>query len=294
MSKVFEALQRAEKEQGAGLPGPAEEKGPDAPRKEADLEGLETLVSFAASTEESKPSGARLSPLIIVHWQPESPIVEQIKRIRTHILHYSKTPSPPRAIMITSALSGEGKSLLAANVAVTIAQGLTESVLLVDSDMRSPTLHEYFGRPQSPGLSDYLATSVELDDVIQETQIPRLQFIAGGTRKKNPIELISSERMAGLISHVREHDRNRFIVFDTTPIVLTNEPRILAKIIDGVIMVVRQDVTHRTAVKDAISFLDKEKIIGMVLNGSTLDPMGMYGKYGKYGRYGKYTFGVKP
>lgn len=286
MSKVFEALQRAEKEQGTGLTGPAVEKVPEAPVEEADLAGLETLVSFAASTEESKPSEARLSPLIIVHWQPESLIVEQIKRIRTHILHYSKTPSPPRTIMVTSALSGEGKSLLAANVAVTIAQGLTETVLLVDSDMRNPTLHEYFGRPQNPGLSDYLATALELDDVIQETQIPRLNFIAGGSRKKNPIELISSERMAGLISHVREEDGNRFIVFDTTPIALTNEPRILAKVVDGVILVVRQGVTNRNAVKEAISFLEKDKIIGMVLNGSSLDSLGVYGKYGKYGRYG--------
>lgn len=286
MSKVFEALQRAEKEQGTGLTGPAVEKVPEAPVKEADLAGLETLVSFAASTEESKPSEARLSPLIIVHWQPESLIVEQIKRIRTHILHYSKTPSPPRTIMVTSALSGEGKSLLAANVAVTIAQGLTETVLLVDSDMRNPTLHEYFGRPQNPGLSDYLATALELNDVIQETQIPRLRFIAGGGRKKNPIELISSERMAGLISHVREEDGNRFIVFDTTPIALTNEPRILAKVVDGVILVVRQGVTNRNAVKEAISFLEKDKIIGMVLNGSSLDSLGAYGKYGKYGRYG--------
>jgi|YNPNPStandDraft_1061719.scaffolds.fasta_scaffold01632_3 protein-tyrosine kinase len=286
MSKVFEALQRAEKEQGAALPVAGKEIEPEVSAQEADLAGLETLVSFAASTEESKHFRGRLSPLIVVHWQPESPIVEQIKRIRTHILHYSKTPSPPRTIMVTSALSGEGKSLLAANISVTIAQGLTESVLLVDSDMRNPTLHEYFGRAQSPGLSDYLANEAGLEGVIQETQIPRLKFIAGGSRKKNPIELISSEGMGGLISQVRAEDNNRFIVLDTTPVVLTNEPRILAKVVDGVILVVRHDVTHRNAVRDAVSFLEKDKIIGIVLNGSGLDYLGMYGRYGKYGKYG--------
>jgi capsular exopolysaccharide synthesis family protein len=282
MSKIFEALQKAEKEQA----GPAPETTEEAPKdKGIDLPELESLVHFSTAAIEPKPSAGKISPWLVVHWQPESPIVEQIKRVRTHIQHYTQGPTPPRALMVTSAVSGEGKSLLSANLAVSIAQGLGDSVLLVDGDIRNPTLHHYFSQPQSPGLSDYLAGEAELEGIVRATPVPRLSFIAAGGKKKNPIELISSDRMARLVEEIRDVDKERFVLFDTTPVMVTNEPRILAKMMDGVVLVVRQDVTPRNAVKEAISVLTKEKIIGVIFNDTQLDSLGLYG-YRYKGYYG--------
>jgi protein-tyrosine kinase len=295
MSKVFEALQKAERDQtSAEAPlaaEPKEKAPPPEPRPPVELPGLENLVSVAKSLGETKPSLGRISPWLVAHWESDSPVVEQIKRVRTHIQHYTKSSTPPRVILVTSAISGEGKSLMAANLAVSIAQGLSDSVLLVDADIRNPTLHNYFGQPQGPGLSEYLSGEVELKGVLRATPIPRLSFVAGGIRKKNPVELISSERMARLIEEQREAEGGRFIVVDSTPVLITNEPSILAKIMDGVIVVVRHDMTPRHAVKETLSAITREKILGLVFNDAQTGSLHIGYGYQKY--YGSYDGGKK-
>jgi protein-tyrosine kinase len=295
MSKVFEALRKAERDQAvADAPLAAEPREiapPIGPSPGVELPGLENLVSVAKSMGETKPSLGRLSPWLVAHWESDSPVVEQIKRVRTHIQHYTKSPKPPRVILVTSAIAGEGKSLTAANLAVSIAQGLSDWVLLVDADIRNPTLHNYFGQPQGPGLSEYLSGELELDSVLRATPLPRLTFIAGGGRKKNPVELVSSERMARLIEEHRGADGGRFIVVDSTPVLVTNEPSILAKIVDGVILVVRHDRTPRPALKETLSAITKDKILGLVFNDTQTGSLHIGYGYQKY--YGSYDGGKK-
>ena len=274
MSKIFEALQKAEKEQA----GPAPEKTEETPKDKAvNLPELESLVRFSTAAIEPRPSAGKISPWLIVHWQPDSPVVEQIKRVRTHIQHYTVGPTPPRTIMVTSAVAGEGKSLLAANLAASIAQGVNESVFLVDGDIRNPVLHNYFSQPQSPGLSEFLVGEAELKDIVRSTPIPKLKLVPAGGKKNNPIELISSERMGELVREIKATGQDCFLVLDSTPVMVTNEPRILAKIMDGVVLVVRHDMTPRQAVKESISSLGKEKILGVIFNDARLDSLRIFG-----------------
>jgi protein-tyrosine kinase len=283
MSKVFEALQKAERDQTGSVTQANAEEAKELPLEQPlDLPELESLAHFSAAPAGAKDVSAKVSPWLVVHWEPNSAAVEQIKRVRTHILHYAKGPSAPRSIMISSSISDEGKSFIAANLAVSIAQGLSESVILVDGDIRSPSLHHYFSQPQGPGLADYLEGQVELEAVIRATGIPKVSFIAGGGKKKNPVELISSERMTGLIEALREKGKDGFFVFDSTPVLLTNEPSIMAKMMDAIIFVVRQNLTPRHAVKEAISILTKEKITGLIFNDSQIEPFRLYG-YSHYG-----------
>jgi capsular exopolysaccharide synthesis family protein len=283
MSKIFEALQKAEREQA---PAPLESKAAEPAESAQDLPELESLVRFSSSPGDSAPSARDLNPWLVVHWEPHSLAVEHIKRIRTNIQHYTKTATPPRTLLVTSAIPGEGKSLLAANLSISLAQGVEDSALLVDADIRNPTLHKFFGQPQSPGLSEYLSGQAEVEQIVRHTAVPGLDFIPAGGKKKNPIELVSSDRMAQLLEHFIQANGERFIVVDSTPVLITNEPSILAKILDGVLFVVRHDVTPRNAVKEAIAILTKEKILGVVLNGVDVDSLGGY-RYAYEGYYSR-------
>jgi capsular exopolysaccharide synthesis family protein len=289
MSKVFEALQKAERERGEA---PSQVKdaaaaGGDAGNARAEAPVLPLMI------QPERPGARRVSPMLVVHNQPDSPIVEQIKRIRTHLLHNARRPVPPRSVMVTSAIAGEGKSFIAANLAVSVAQGLNDSVLLVDCDVRNPTLHQYLGVPQGPGLSEYLNGEAELSAVVRPTDIPRLQCIPGGGRKKNPIELISSPRMADLIRAANETEDGPLTLLDATPTILTNEPAVLAKLVQGIVFVVRHDMTPRNAVKDSLTLLPKDKILGLILNDSQHLTSRIYG-YAYKAYYGGEPYGGKP
>jgi len=262
MSKVFEALERAEREQ-AGLSSRPKGKKPlpDDDSGESRLDGLVDLLETSHERDRLK----KLSPWILVRSHPNSAFVEQIKKIRTHI-HHCAGPTCPRVIVVTSAIAGEGKSLLSANLAFSIAQGIKDSVYLVDSDIRNPQIHKYFSLPQSPGLSDYLNGEAKLPQIIHSRGIERMRFLPAGKRKKNPIELISTTKMGGLLTELRKLEGDPFIILDSTPILQTSESTILSKMADGIIFVIRQNMTPRNAVKDALTVLGGERIIGLVLN----------------------------
>lgn len=271
MSKVFEALEKARKEKSVS--GPLIQTG--APRQVTLPEELRPIRA-TLTPKEHKDGLERLSPWIFVCRETFSYQAEQIKKLKTHILHCSSHFRPPRVILITSAGAGEGKSVVAANLAVSIAQGIEDSALLLDADMRHPSLHTLLGLRAHPGLSDYLAGEASLEDVVQDAPISKLRFIGAGSPRGNPVELISSERMNSLISRERESGSNNFVVIDSTPAVLTSEPRILSLLADAVILVVRYNQVARQAIKETIETLGKEKVVGLFFNDAPLESMKLY------------------
>lgn len=288
MSKVFEALQKAEKDKGlpkSETPGSAgAEQQLEPARVPAEVASMASVLAMPREGQ-----ATRLSPWLLVHGQPHGHVVEQVKRLRTHILHSSPGPEAPRVILVTSASAGEGKSLISANLAASIAQGLRESALLVDADLRHGKLHRFFGMKSSPGLSDYLAGESDLESVIRETGIRKLSFVASGSPRENPIELISSDRMKSLLEQTRWGQEERYLVLDTTPALLTSEPRILAGMADGVVFVVRHDLTPRNGIKEALEAFPKEKILALVFNDVPPQSLKLYGHaYGAYYYGGSY------
>jgi Mrp family chromosome partitioning ATPase len=135
-----------------------------------------------------------------------------------------------------------------------------------------------------------------LEQIVRVTDIPRLKLIPGGGQKKNPIELISSTAMADFIREANERQDGCMTLLDVTPTLLTNEPSVLAKLVEGILLVVRHDMTPRQAVKQGLALLPKEKIIGLVLNDSEQLSSRIYGYayqayYGDAGSYGKKSNG---
>jgi exopolysaccharide/PEP-CTERM locus tyrosine autokinase len=213
---------------------------------------------------------------------------EQFKMLRTNLL-FPVSGKTPRSIMVTSAVPDEGKSFVAANLAISIAQGIHEYVLLVDCDIRMPTIHTQFGFGPVPGLSDYLSNGVPLSSLILKTKTDKLNIIPGGRPSHNPAELISSRQMSNLLKETRARYDDRFIVIDSPPPTLTAETSAISRQVDGVLVVVEYGKTPRKMVADLIDIVGKKKVLGIILNKFDLRHSSYHGikKYKKYAKYYK-------
>ncbi len=239
MGKMFDALQKLEREKlGKDIEKPREPLAPE----DAVLD--DKLVSFFA---------------------PSSMVTEQFRRLRTHIIK-PNTPPAYKTIMVTSAMPGEGKSLVSINLAVIIALELHSHALLVDCDLRNPSVSRLFGLNEEKGLSNYLMGESDIPDLLIKTAVDKLAIIPGGPLQDNPVELIGSDKMKNLIKELKTRYEDRYIIMDTSPILATTEPAVLNQMADGIILVIKSGDTARETIEQAIKLLDKNKIIGVVLN----------------------------
>jgi protein-tyrosine kinase len=218
--------------------------------------------------------------------KPQSFEAEQFKILRTNLLFPSSGKSP-RTIMVTSSVPDEGKSMVASNLAISIAQSIQEHVLLIDCDIRRPCVHTQFGFGDVPGLSDHLSKGIPISSLLLKTKVNKLSILPGGTSFYNASELISSQRMSKLLQEVKYRYSDRFIVIDSPPPKLTSETSALSRQVDGVILVIEYGRTPREMILDLIKTISKEKILGVVLNKLDMRFTKYYG-LGSYKTYGKY------
>ena len=190
-----------------------------------------------------------------------------------------------RSLLITSPEPGEGKTTVASNLAIALAQ-LGRSVLLIDADLRRPSLHKVFHLANAVGLSNYLMEELEIRRV-QSSDVPGLDVLVCGPIPPNPAELVSSKRMQALLQKAEAN--YDFVVLDAPPLLSVEDPRILAALVDGVIMVVKSGATPRELVRRAgvQACQANAKLIGIVLN--QIDPLNSdYYYYKQYrSTYGK-------
>ena len=213
---------------------------------------------------------------------------EQFKILRTNIM-YPLTGSPPRSILVTGANPAEGKSFVATNLAISVALNIDQFVLLIDYDLRKPVIDSRFGLKNQPGLSEYLTDGTPLSSLLVQTEIDKLTILAGGKPPPNPSELLSSDRMSKLLEEVTERYSDRLIIIDSPPPSLTAETGVLARYVEGILLVVKAGQTRQEDLNHMVDKLGKEKIIGSVLNCVDFKSGGYsgYRKYYKYGRYYK-------
>jgi len=211
---------------------------------------------------------------------------EAYKLLRTKLQFSFVDENDCHIIGISSALAGEGKSLSSINLAYSLAQ-LEKRVLLVDCDMRRPSLNLKLPIQKTPGLSNYLTRQVHKDEVIQKYKTEECSFdvISSGRNPPNPIELLSSERMQKALDQLRvSYD---YIILDLPPVGEVSDALVAAKLVDGILLVVRQNYCNRTVLNEAVNqfgFVDA-RILGVVLN-CTTDGGSRYGKrYRSYKRY---------
>jgi exopolysaccharide/PEP-CTERM locus tyrosine autokinase len=222
----------------------------------------------------------KIDPNLVALLNPQSHEAEQFKILRTNIL-FPVAGQPPQSILVTSSAPEEGKTFTAANLAISIALNINKHVLLIDADLRRPQLHQRFGFGNVPGLSNYLADGTSLPSLLLKTRVDKLTLLPGGLPPENPSELISSERMASLITEVTSRYADRLVVIDAPPPALTAETGVLARQVDGILIVVRFGRTRHEDLVDLIARVGAKKILGSVMNHVETTTSRYYGyKYG--------------
>ncbi len=218
-------------------------------------------------------------------FNPESFEAEQFKILRTNLL-FPTSGESPRSIMVTSALPGEGKSFVAANLAVSVARHINRSVLLIDCDLRRPSIQRQFGFGDTPGLGDYLSRGTELSSLLLKTSVDHLTILPAGRPPSNPSELLSSERMYDLLDEVSTRYHDRLIIIDSPPPRLAAESGALARQVDGILVVVKYASTPRDMVTELIDKLGPDKVLGAIVNNFEMSSPFYAKRY--YGYYGKH------
>ena len=199
-----------------------------------------------------------------------------------------------RLIMLASSLPGEGKTFTSVNLALSMALEKDISVLLVDADVAKPHISRMFGIDAEPGLLEALQDdALDVESLVLPTDVPGLSLLPAGKPSETATELLASKRMQAVVSALGAvRERNRVVLFDSPPLLLTSESRALAQPMGQVVLVVRAARTPQHAVFDAISCLGGQKPVALVLNMSeVVDAAGYYYRNGAYGDYATYGDG---
>ncbi len=229
-----------------------------------------------------------LDPHLITYSYPFSSVAESYRQVRTH-LQFAKLGTVPRVVLVSSSAPGEGKSTTVANLAIAVAQN-GRKVLLIDADLRKPSLDRLFGVKGQPGLSELLTARVTLANAIQRTVVENLSIMVCGAIPPNPAEVLGSEKMRTLIDQVKsEYD---VVLLDSSPVLAVTDPAVLATLSDGVIIVVSAGKTSLEELQRSQELMESVggRVLGVVLN--NLDLKRAYGisyRKARTGSYGGYS-----
>jgi len=226
----------------------------------------------------------KITSNLVTHFEPKSPISEAYRTFRTN-LQFARLDAPLKTILVTSSGPSEGKSTTVANLAITMAQMGTKTIL-IDSDLRRPVLHSIFNLQRTPGLTNYLAGNVPWKEIVQETPIENLSLLTCGVLPPNPSELLGSKKMRMLLEELKE--KYDMILFDSPPVIAVTDAAVLSTLLDGVVLVSSSGSTSREALQRAITLLEnvKGRLIGGVLNKIKVESV--YGSYHYYYYYHYY------
>ncbi|MBW2329087.1 MAG: CpsD/CapB family tyrosine-protein kinase [Deltaproteobacteria bacterium] len=216
------------------------------------------------------------------------PVAESFRTLRTRILHL-ESGKAVKNVLVTSAVPGEGKSFVCANLGLSFAQGLDQHGLLVDCDLRKPSLGKLFGLSNKRGLVNYLRDNEDLSSLIKDVGVDKLRVISAGPPAVNPAELLGSDTMEKLIEELGSRYDDRMVLFDSPPLQAASETVILAKHVDAVVLVVRWGASRREHVKSLVELFGREKIVGVVFNAyrSNILDNKIFGSYeNQYDYYG--------
>ncbi|HPQ42820.1 MAG TPA: polysaccharide biosynthesis tyrosine autokinase [Syntrophales bacterium] len=190
---------------------------------------------------------------------------DQVKILRTQILENMRSEGK-NTLLVTSANPGEGKTLTAINLAISFSQQLDCTVLLVDTDLRKPSISTLFDLDIKMGLSDYLRGKAEIPDLLINPGIPGLVILPGGRPLPNSSEFLGAPRMESLVEEMKDRYPDRFIIFDSSPLLTSADPLTFSRFIDGILIVVEAEKTKREDLKRSLALLRDRPVIGTVFN----------------------------
>ncbi|MDD1414839.1 polysaccharide biosynthesis tyrosine autokinase [Dolichospermum sp. ST_con] len=241
---------------------------------------LGTIPQYGEKNPKNRQEGRQELPLLD---DPYSSVSISFEMLQTN-LGFTLSDKELQVILLTSSTPGEGKSFVAANLALAAAS-VGRRVLLVDADMRRPRQHRIWEIPNLLGLSNILAGQAQLKNAVQEVS-PLVNILPSGKIPPNPVTLLDSQRMADLIEEARnDYD---FVIIDTPPMTAVTDPLIVGKYADGLLLVVRPGQVEYSALKSSKLLLNQSKVpvLGMVVNGIS-EESGYGGYYYKKGYYGE-------
>lgn len=239
------------------------------------------VLAWIPEIEGVSLNGSKKNEFVIA-LSPESVPSESFRALRTRVQFSRPDKENLKTILITSPAPQEGKTTVALNLAGSFAQA-NKRTLLIDADLRKPRLHHIFDKDKKPGLVDYLVGLVKLDDVIVKTGFNNLDLLTSGTVPPNPAEMLDSQQMENMLNELRlKYD---YIIIDSPPIVAVTDAEILARKVDGTILVCSSELTEVNMFERAVDLLrnDNSTLIGTVLN--NFSTKAGYGSYYKYYYY---------
>jgi exopolysaccharide/PEP-CTERM locus tyrosine autokinase len=201
-----------------------------------------------------------------------TPVVEEFRIIKRPLLKHAFAPraegdKPNNLIMVTSSLSGEGKTFTAINLAMSIAMELDHTVLLVDADVARPSVLRTLGLPAQPGLMDVLLDDkLDVGDVLLRTNVDTLSILSAGASNARATELLASQTMRNLVYEIANRYPDRVVIFDSPPLLLTSEARVLANHMAQIVMVVEAETTTQHAVNEALRHLEGCRNVNLLYN----------------------------
>jgi capsular exopolysaccharide synthesis family protein len=273
MTKVFDALQRAEEErrrragEDVSAVAPAQVDTTAAPprtRKSSIWKRVfqrrRRRIAGSGSSEINKRRVALI--------QPDSYVAEQFRGLRGRIDAIA-AENPITTLVVTSAFPGEGKTTASVNLAAVTALSLGRRVLLIDCDLRKPKVHETLGLQPQAGLAEVLRGETTLEDAVMTVEGASFEVLAVRSRPTNPSELLGSVAMQQLIERAaQQYDR---VILDSPAAAGLPDAKVISDLSEGIVMVVRADMTAEQDVQGVLDILGRERVLGMVLNGAALD-----------------------
>ncbi|MEW5785243.1 MAG: CpsD/CapB family tyrosine-protein kinase [Bacillota bacterium] len=208
----------------------------------------------------------KLNNRLIAFSNPRSPVTEAFRTLRTNI-QFAGVDKQVKTLLITGANPGCGKSTTTTNLGVILAQA-GSSVLLVDADLRKPTVHRYFGLANEPGLTNLLFdVTMDLNQVVQRSRVDNLFVLASGPIPPNPAELLSTEKMKNMVGVLAS--RFDYVLFDSPPVIAVTDAAVLSRLVDATVMVLDYGRVTRDEAAFALAQLQKvhANVIGAVING---------------------------
>lgn len=259
MDKLEKALEKARKQRGAET---TTERS--APRINARAERTDSKVDISSSRLPPDME-AKLEANRIVAHRTRSVEADAFRILRTQVLQ-TMNKQGWKTLAITSPNYGDGKTTIALNLAISIAQDLKQTVLLVDLDLRKPCVHDYLGLEADYGLTDYLTGQAELPYCLQRLPFERLSVLPAGNRADHSSEILGSPQMAALADELKSRYPDRLIIYDMPPILAQDDPLAFLPHVNAALLVVREGATKTDEIKRSLDILEPANVIGTVLN----------------------------
>lgn len=239
--------------------------------KKAAQDRLEHIEKFEHHAEVKyefiarKTVDSKIDPRIVAFYEPESPVTEQYRTLRTNMLALN-IEKPPKTITISSSTHSEGKTITSINLAISMAHDMDKkSILLIDADLRRARINSYLGVNSEVGLSDILNNEAKMEEALINIGINNLTIMPAGKRTKNPAELLASQSMKKLLNLLK--GKYDYVIFDTPPIISVTDACILGPQTDGVVLVIQAGRTQKGVIQHSQQLLKQAhaKLLGCIL-----------------------------